>query len=205
MRVRVGLFVWLVPLTPGFAQSAGQSAPGHARRTGVAVQRRARPDEFFAHPEELCKALNSVGIETGEWDQIGWNPLRTGGPFMCQHSGTPPVSDAAPVDRDAYRYIGTLFRVSGDTGSRADVISIAVSITAPSARATGQDYFGGLLAALFQSIGQQEPPSLIRAIAGRRYYLSHRTYGIVWFNFVTPDHPGYQRVFWFRLSKSGPG
>ena len=57
----------------------------------------------------------------------------------------------------------------------------------------------------FQSIGKPEPSYLLRAIASRRYYLSRRPYGIVWFNFVTPDHPGYQRVFWFRLSKSGPG
>lgn len=181
MRVLAGLFLCLVLLTPGFAQS------------GPAVsRRRARPGEFFAHPEALCKALNQVGIETSDWDQIG-RSLHA--PFMCEDE------HASATNRD----ISTIFRVSGNTGSRADVISIAVTVTAPSAREAGQEEFGRVLAALFQSIGQPEPPSLLRAIARRRYYLARRSYGVVWFNFVTPDRPDYQRVFWFRLSKTGPG
>lgn len=202
MRLHPALFLWLVPLAPGFAQSAEQAVRGHARAAVRVTERRARPDEFFAHPETLCKALNPVGIETSDWDQIGES---SHSPFMCEDHTTPPVNNAAPVDVDAYRKIDALFGVSGDTGSRADVISIAVTITAPSARTVGQDYFSRLVAVLFQSIGKPEPSYLLRAIASRRYYLSRRPYGIVWFNFVTPDHPGYQRVFWFRLSKSGPG
>ena len=172
-----------------------------AQTADVVAKRRLRPDEFFAHPEELCKTLNSVGIETGDWDQIGISTRPTGGPFMCEYDGRPPLSDAAPADGDAYRQISTLFRISADTGSRADIISIAVTMWAPSARAAGQVYFSRLVAALFQSIGKPEPPSLRSAIARRRYYLSRRPYGIVWFNFVTPDQPGYRRVFWFRLSE----
>jgi hypothetical protein len=38
-------------------------------------------------------------------------------------------------------------------------------------------------------------------MAKRRYYLSRRRYGVVWFNFIRPDRPFYQRTFWFRLSQ----
>jgi len=192
MRVSVVLLACVVPLSPGFAQSAG-----HAQTAGAVSARRARPDEFFAYPEALCKALNPVGIETGEWKQIGQGMHS---PFMCEYEGAPASRDAK-----ANKDITTLFRVSGDTGPRADVISIAVTIRASTARAAAQEEFGRLLASLFEWMGQPEPPGLLRAIAGRRYYLARRPYGIVWFNFVIPDHPGYQRVFWFRLSKSGPG
>jgi len=196
MRVRIGLFACLVPLTHGFAQSAGQAAPGRSHTAGAALERRARPDEFFVHPEELCKALNPVGIETREWRQIGQSMHS---PFMCEYEGAPASRDAK-----ANKDITTLFRVSGDTGPRADVISIAVTIKASTARAAAQEEFGRLVASLFEWIGQPEPPGLPRAIAARRYYLSRRPYGIVWFNFVIPDRPGYQRVLWFRLSKSRP-
>jgi len=86
MRLRFGLFACLVPLAQGFAQSAGQTAHGDARSAGMVMQRRAMPDEFFIHPEELCKALNPVGIETGEWNQIGQS-LHS--PFMCEYEGAP--------------------------------------------------------------------------------------------------------------------
>lgn len=197
MRLRFGLFACLVPLTHGFAQGAGQTAPGRAHTAGAGFERRARPDEFFVHPEELCKALNPVGIETGEWNQIGQS-LHS--PFMYEYEGAPASRDAK-----ANKDITTLFRVSGDTGPRADVISIAVTIRASTARTPAQEEFGRLVSALFQWIGQPEPHGLHGAIGARRYYLARRSYGIVWFNFVIPDHPGYQRVFWFRLSKSGPG
>ena len=197
MRVRVGLFACLVPLTPGFAQSSDRAAAGRAHTAGAALARGARPDEFFIHPEELCKALNPVGIETGEWGQIGQS-LHS--PFMCEYDGAPASRDAK-----ANKDITTLFRVSGDTGPRADVISIAVTIKASTAQAAAQDEFGRLVASLFQWITQPEPPGLRRAIAARRYYLARRPYGIMWFNFMIPDQPRYQRVFWFRLSKSGPG
>jgi hypothetical protein len=195
VRVCVVLLACVVPLAPGFAQNAGQ-----AHSAGAVRARRARPDEFFAHPEALCKALNPVGIETGEWKQIGMGSHYTPGPFMCEYEGAPASRDAK-INKD----IATLFRVSGDTGPRADVISIAVTIRRSAARAAAQEEFRLLVASLFQWIGQPEPPGLVRAIAERRYYLSRKTYGLLWFNFVVPDHPGYQRVFWFRLSKSGPG
>ena len=155
------------------------------------------------------RLIDRGAIDEGSVEEVatrlGVGARHSNVPFMCEHGGAPPVSDAAPLNRDAYRDISVLFRVSGDTGSRADVISIAVSIMKPPARATGQEYFSRLVAVLFQSIGQPEPSGLLHAIAGRRYYLSRRAYGIVWFNFVTPDQPGYRRIFWFRLSKSGPG
>jgi hypothetical protein len=179
MRVCVGLFVCLVPLAFGFAQSAGR-------------------DEFFAHPQALCKALNQAGIETGDWEQIGHG---RNSPFMCEYQGAPAADSNGFVDRN----LGALFRVSGNSASLADVISIAVTIDRPTDVAAGQKEMDRLVAALFQRIGHPEPAGLVRSIAARRYYLSRTPYGVLWFNFVNPDHPGFQRVFWFRLSKSGPG
>jgi hypothetical protein len=161
-----------------------------------AQQRRTKmPDEFFAHPEKLCAALESFGISGGAWEPMNPGPHV---PFECEYTGTPGSDDPAAANLPEFHVV---YRVSGDTATHADIISIAVVVDKPAALAAGQAELAQLVAAMFQSIGQPEPASLVAFMAKRRYYLSRRRYGIVWFNFVKPDHPGYRRTFWFRLSQ----
>ena len=149
-----------------------------------------RPDEFFVHPEVLCKALEQYGIHPNPWAPIGLGPHPTSTPFDCEYRG-------APEDRNHT----TVFRVSGDYAQRADILSLAVSVGAPSEWAAAQQEFLRLVAGLFNAIDKPEPAGLIRAINARRYYLKRSPYGVLWFNFIAPMEPSQRRTFWFRLSQ----
>jgi hypothetical protein len=158
------------------------------------------PDEFFASPKKLCAALEGFGISTGAWEPIGLgpHPVTVSVPFECEYTGTPGSDDPGHASLPEFHVV---YRVSGDIAARADIISIAVVVNKPAALASGQAELARLVAALFQFIEQPEPANLIAFMAKRRYYLSRRRYGVVWFNFIRPDRPFYQRTFWSRLSQ----
>jgi hypothetical protein len=154
-----------------------------------------RPDEFFLHPEVLCKALEQYGIHTGPWAPIGkWSHARS--PFECEYSSVP---DGEP--RTGHPH-STVFRVSGDYGQRADIISLAVNVGNPSEWLQAQQEFVRLVSGLFAAIGKTEPDGLKRAINIRRYYLRRMPYGVLWFNFIAPMEPSNRRTFWIRLSQA---
>jgi hypothetical protein len=157
----------------------------------------APPVDFFAHPELLCAALEETGVHTSPWAPPGKWAFAPKGPYICENSGVPEPEDKANRERG----VGTIFRVSGDTKARADIISIAVTAFDATALLTAQEEIKRQIMALFKSIGQTPPNGLFAYIEGRRYYLSRQSYGILWFNFVTPDKRPDQPTFWFRLSQ----
>jgi len=162
---------------------------------GAAPRSATRPDEFFLHPEALCKALEQYGIRTGPWAPIGGARTHAKSPFECEYSGAP---DAGPGAANSHT---TVFRVSGDYAERADIISLAVTIGDPSEWAPAQQQFLRLVSGLFHALGKPEPAGLIRAIDARRYYLRRLPYGVLWFNFIAPMEPSKRRTFWLRLSQ----
>jgi hypothetical protein len=149
-----------------------------------------RLDEFFVHPEVLCKALEQYGIHPNPWAPIGQGPHPASTPFDCEYRG-------APEDENHT----TVFRVSGDYAQRADILSLAVSVGAPSEWPAAQQEFLRLVSGLFNAIDKPPPAGLLRAIKGRRYYLRRSPYGVLWFNFIAPMEPSQRRTFWFRLSQ----
>jgi hypothetical protein len=87
-----------------FASAELLAAPAPARR----------PDEFFLHPEVLCKALEQYGIHTKPWAPIGLGPHSATVPFDCEYTGVPELGPGAGDQNHS-----TVFRVSGDYGQRA--------------------------------------------------------------------------------------
>jgi hypothetical protein len=155
-----------------------------------------RPDEFFVHPEVLCKALEHYGIHTKPWAPIGLGPHPASTPFDCEYRGVP---ETEPPSVDEHT---TVFRVSGNYAQRADTISLAITIGDPSNWQPAQEEFLRLVSGLFNAIGKLEPDGLIGAINARRYYLRRLSYGVLWFNFIAPMEPSKRRTFWLRLSQA---
>jgi hypothetical protein len=61
--------------------------------------------------------------------------------------------------------------------------------------------FEGYVAKLFHYINKPEPPGLVHAIDGHRYFRSRQSYGVVSFSFVTPDRRPNEQVLWFKLQE----
>lgn len=122
-------------------------------------------------------------------------------PYECESSTRkdprpPPAATHSNPESD------TLYRVSGDTVRRADIISIAVTVYRLSALNAGKQEVERQIHLLFKSIGRPEPKFLVPCIEGHRYCRSRQSYGTVWFNLVTPDRKDKndeRRIFWFRL------
>lgn len=160
------------------------------------TRRPIRPDQFFAYPRALCKALEPEGIRPGQWAPIGRAAPSANAPFECEYSGVP---EADPPPKDWHHT--TVFRVSGDYAQRADIISLAVGVGNQSDWPQAQEEFLRLVSPLFGAIGKPEPAGLKRAINARRYYLRRLPYGVVWFDFVAPMEPSRRRTFWLRVSE----
>jgi hypothetical protein len=82
-------------------------------------------------------------------------------PFECEYTGAPGFDDPAARLPEFH----VVFRISGSTAARADIISIAVGVDKPGALAAGQAEFARLVAAMFQSIEQPQPANLIAFMA----------------------------------------
>jgi hypothetical protein len=168
-------------------------------------------NDFFGHPAFLCSALEENGIYTAAWKQIGSDSFSRRiepsphSPYSCEYPAW--VAPAAlvvgvPRVRPPVPDISTIYRVSGDTILRADIISIAVTIHRPSALKTGKEELDRLITQLFKTINRPEPAGLFQSIDAQRYFLSRQPYGIVWFSSVKQDHFAIEGdTLWFRLQQ----
>ncbi len=57
------------------------------------------------------------------------------------------------------------------------------------------------LETIFKAIDKPEPIALVRSIDAAREYRATLSYGVLWFNVVTPMFKPQAPVYWFRLSK----
>jgi hypothetical protein len=164
----------------------------------VSAQQHRKPaGSFFDDPQALCKSLAGQGIETGDWRSYSNFLHPDAGPFFCD--GRPEFSKQEKDPEE--KGIETIFRVSGDLKSRADIISISVTATPGSDIHTAQRDIARYVEAIFQAIDKPQPVALIRSIDTRSYYLARQPYGVVWFNVVKPMRSPATRTLWFRLSK----
>ena len=182
------------------------------------VQARAEPNDsrapkdFFGDPELLCSALEDNGVSAGPWRPIGRGLFRdpkhlVPGPYFCGNpqwvapprTGTPSLPGTQTV-RPSGPDTNLVYRVSGDSQKRADIITIAVTVHRPSAMQLGEQDLARLISVLFKAINQHEPPGLFPSIRQRQYFLSRQPSGLVWFNLVVPDHHNVDdQTLWFRL------
>ena len=173
--------------------------------------------DVFSHPEVLCSALEENGIHTGQWKQIGSGFFNTQiepsphSPYSCEY----PVWTAAPhvggptrlqlnepAPRPSGPDITTIYRVSGDSAKRADIVSIAVTVHRPSALDIGKTELNRDITQLFKTINRQAPAGLFESIERQRYFRSRQPYGVVWFDLVKRDHHKTDdQVLWFRLQE----
>jgi hypothetical protein len=183
-------------------------APAHAQQNAA-----RQPRDFFSHPESLCSALEDTGIHAGPWRQIGlgfFSPPpghSVPGPYFCEYpqwvahslTGAPSLARAQTV-RSPGPDTSLVYRVSGDSEKRADIISIAVTVHVPAAMDIGEQELERQIIQLFKTIDHHEPPGLFQSIKRRQYFLSRQPYGIVWFNLVLRDHHNVDdQTLWFRL------
>lgn len=153
-------------------------------------------DWFFDDPGALCQVLIDYKIEPRPW--ASHNSLqKNAGPFFCEGIPDPRELANAPEEKS----VETIFRVSGDTSARADIISVSVKVLDSTGMQTGQRDIKRYLESIFKAIDKPEPIALARSVDARREYLSTQTYGVLWFNVVRPMRNPDQPVFWFRLSK----
>jgi hypothetical protein len=179
----------------------------HAQANGT-----GQPKEFFSHPDSLCSALEDAGIHPGAWRQIGLgffsdqSEHSVPGPYFCEYpqwvahslTGTPSLAGTQTV-RPPGPDTNLVYRVSGDSQKRADIISIAVTVHRPSAMESGEQDLERQISQLFKTINHRQPPGLFQSIKRRQYFRSRQPYGIVWFNLVVPDHHNVDdQTLWFR-------
>jgi hypothetical protein len=172
------------------------------------------PDEFFKDPAGLCAALEADGIHAGPWKRLGSGFFDSEiepavhAPFACEYPiWVKPPQTGLPPSRPPGSEVGRsvpdtslIFRVSGDSGQRADLISIAVTVHQASALATGKEELHRHVAQLFNLIHRRVPAGLYASIESQQHFRSRQPYGIVWFNLVKPDHHNLtDQTLWFRL------
>lgn len=84
-----------------------------------------RPDDFFNHPETLCRALEGKGVRTGAWaplsrDQKGQPQMHT--PYTCEYPVPGGAADAAnsmvPLGLLKITPPNLIFRVSATMSGR---------------------------------------------------------------------------------------
>ena len=168
-------------------------------RAGAQERNLRPPDWFFDRPEFLCLALEENGIHANAW-AIPIGKLQSANdPFFCQNNVAVPAAANSPESPG----IDTVFRVSGRVKTRADLVTIAITVVEPDTVLAGQMEITRDLATFFKVIGQSVPAGLLASIEGRHPYLSRQPYGTVWFDFVTPTRTPTGRVFWFRLYQPG--
>lgn len=151
-----------------------------------------KPDAFFDDPARLCGALADQGIEMQDWHTYNSFPRRNA-PYFCE--GRQSAIKKGRLDSD------TIYRVSGDHSSNADIISISVTVPEAGDLPAGLDELTRYVDAIFKAIDKPQPIALTRSMKSRAYYMARQPYGVLWFNVVRPmDHPK-EHIFWFRLSK----
>jgi hypothetical protein len=176
----------------------------------------ARSDDFFNQPELLCSALEKNGLHSGPWKAIGLGfadvrPFSGPSPYLCEAPQWvhPPVPTQLPQlptggnldGRRSSSDISVLYRVSGDSAGRADVITIAVTVYQADAMEKGEHELKRNVALLFTAIKLAEPVGLLASIHQHRYFRTRQPFGFVSFNLVKPDRKPNDQVLWFRIWK----
>jgi hypothetical protein len=182
---------------------SGLLAPAQVKKTSDAK-------EFFSNPEFLCSALRKNGVQTGSWQPIGAGFAASGmrydypSPFVCEYPEwthpAPPIAGAPAVPGPD---VSMIYRVSGDTGERADIVTIAVTVYRPEAMADGRQKLKRNIEMLFEAIGRSLPAGLLASIDRSQHYRFLQPYGLVSFALIVPERPldrrPGQKVLQFRL------
>lgn len=194
-----GVLSGLTLLAPSFLHS----------QTPEALQIVPKQDNWFAHPEILCSALERQGYRAGAWRQLAPStPV-----YQCEY----PALAIREVIRDASaRLVDELapqrpaptsltFQVSGGYPDRVDRISISITANTPQAMPDAKTHMLACIRDLYQTIGKTLPRDLPAYVEREQHYLSHQTYGTVSF-FSIPERgdlqPAIGRVLWFRMAKN---
>jgi Family of unknown function (DUF6030) len=159
-------------------------------------------DNWFDHPEILCRALEPQGFPAGPWRQLAPNsPV-----YQCEYpllSANDPSRRRAAADRITEPpHISLFFQVSGGYPNQADRIAICITINAPDDMQEAKRQMLIYIRSLYDAIGQSVPGALVAYVGQEKHYLSHQPYGIVSF---FPEHRRDRRpeqLLWFRLGKN---
>jgi hypothetical protein len=201
MRAVIGesVLAGLVLLAPSFLHT----------QTPEALQIVPKQDNWFAHPEILCSALERHGYRAGVWRQLApRTPV-----YQCEY---PPLALPEVIPDASAQLVNELapqhptptsvsFQISGGYPDRVDRISVAITANTPQAMPDAKAQMLACIRDLYQTIGKTLPRDLPAYVEREQHYLAHQGYGTVSFISI-PKRGDKQRtigqVLWFRLAKN---
>jgi hypothetical protein len=157
-----GAMGWAAILIVGAIQGTEQPA----RQKSSASQ---RPDDLFTNIILLCEALNTEGLHTRFWKDVGTH-------FQCI---TPYVEIGAAGPSGMATNIA--YYVTGPALRRANSLDLVLNVNNRATRLAGKKRLTLATETLFAKLGLKPPLGLLPAIASDKQYSIKEPYGVVAF------------------------